>query len=88
MKNLEEGLQKFNLKMYPLDTESPEPGMLGFDGRKVYVYLNGWVEVKAIEEKEEVYDKEGNKIGCVEGDRFYDFRKGIVGNYTSYNLRY
>ena len=58
MKNLEEGLQKFNLKMYPLDTESPEPGMLGFDGRKVYVYLNGWVEVKAIEEKAEVYDKE------------------------------
>ena len=88
MKIPEEGLQKFDLKLYPIDTENPEPGMLGFDGKKVYVYFDGWVEIKDIEEKEEVYDKEGNKIGYVKDDRFYDFRKGIIGNYTGYDLRY
>lgn len=47
-----EGFKIYDLKMYPLDTENPEVGMIGYHNNKIYIYLYGWVEIEELHEEE------------------------------------
>lgn len=58
---------------YPVDPK--EGDLIIFKDGRVEAYIDSsWCEILSQEEPEEVYNKDGELIGQVCGDRFFDWR--------------